>query len=175
MKLPITDQFLWDIYNVVNTTGDVLEFVTRRPSTRMFVPGSENPIFKKYRHDKNRAYFTKLIYYLKSKNYIKVKNLKGKRAVILTREGIGKALRASFVAEEKKKRKDKKWIMLIFDMPSKNKKARNLMRSILFNLGYKMFQQSVWITPYDVSKKTEELMQFYSFDKYVKVFLIEEI
>lgn len=38
-----------------------------------------------------------------------------------------------------------------------------------------MFQQSVWITSYDVSEKTEKLMQLYSLDKYVKIFLIEKI
>ena len=65
--------------------------------------------------------------------------------------------------------------MLIFDMPARNRKARNLLRSILQNLGYKMFQQSVWITPYDVSEKTESYLQMYSLDRYVKIFLIEEI
>ena len=75
--------------------------------------------------------FAKFIYYLKTKNYIKVKNLEGKKGIILTKEGIDKALKASFKMEEKEKRKDGKWTMLIFDMPSKNRKARTLMRSIL--------------------------------------------
>jgi len=49
------------------------------------------------------------------------------------------------------------------------------MRSILQNLGYKMFQKSVWITPYDVSEKTEKLLQLHYLDNYVKIFLIEAI
>ena len=65
--------------------------------------------------------------------------------------------------------------MLIFDIPTKHKKARILLRSILYNLGYKLFQKSVWITPYDVSEKTEKLLQLHSLDGYVKIFLIEEI
>ena len=65
--------------------------------------------------------------------------------------------------------------MIIFDVPEKHRKSRNLLRSILSNLGYKLFQQSVWITPYDVSEKSETLLQMYSLDKYVKIFLIEEI
>ncbi len=173
MKLPVTDQFLWDVYTIINKTGDVFDFKSINMAN--YLPGLKNPVFKKYRSDKNVAKFAKLIYYLKTKNYIKVKNLNGKQAVILTKEGLSKALKASFVMEENKKRKDGKWIMLIFDMPSKNKKARSLLRSILCNLGYKMFQQSVWITPYDVSDKTESLLQFYSLDKYIKIFLIEEI
>lgn len=175
MKLPITDQFLWDLYNIIYKTGDILSYITRPPTMYNYMPGPKNPVFKRYRDNKNKAKFNKLLYYLKKKNYIRVKNLTGKQAVLITKEGLSKALRASFLLEKKKKRKDGKWIMLIFDMPAKNKNNRDLLRSILQNLGYKLFQHSVWITPYDVSVKTESLLQFYSLDRYVKIFLIEEI
>ena len=114
-------------------------------------------------------------YYLKTNGYIKVKSLENKQAIILTKEGISKALKASFVLEKSGKRKDGKWIMLIFDVPVAHKQGRNLLKSILINLGYKLFQQSVWISPYDVSEKTEKLLQLYSLDDYVKIFIIEEI
>lgn len=175
MRLSITDKFLWDVYKFICGTADVVNFATQRPTMRNFLPGPRNPIYKKYRDDKNKRKFDNLIYYLKRKGYIKIKNLESKQAIMLTKEGISKALRASFILEESKKRKDGKWVMLIFDMPSKNKKARNLMRSILVNLGYKLLQQSVWISPYDISEKTERLLQIYSLDKYVKIFLIEEL
>jgi len=175
MKLPITDQFLWDVYKIMAGAGDVLNQITKPPTMANWLPGPKDPTFNKYRKKNSEKSFAKLIYYLKRKNYIKVENLKNKKAIILTKEGLGKALKASFAIEGKRKRKDKKWVMLIFDMPSKNKNARNLMRSILCGLGYKMFQQSVWITPYDVSEKTESLLQFYSLDRYVKIFLIEQI
>ena len=175
MKLPVTDQFLWDVYSIISKTGDVFNLITKPPTMANWLPGIKNPIFEKYRKDKDKKKFSKLIYYLKRKNYIRVENLKGKKAVILTKEGLSKALRASFAKKENKNRKDGKWIMLIFDMPAKNKKARDLLRSILFNLGYKIFQHSVWVTPYDVLEKTESLLQFYSLDKYVKIFLVEKL
>ncbi|OGZ63303.1 MAG: CRISPR-associated endonuclease Cas2, partial [Candidatus Staskawiczbacteria bacterium RIFCSPHIGHO2_01_FULL_36_16] len=85
-------------------------------------------------------------------------------------------LKSSFkFSETRKRRKDGKYIMLIFDVPVKNIKARNLLRSVLQNLGYKLFQQSVWICPFDVFEKTEKLLQMYSLEKYVKLFLIEEL
>jgi len=65
--------------------------------------------------------------------------------------------------------------MIIFDIPEKYKSKRELLRSILKNLGYKMFQQSVWVAPYDIYEKTEQLLQFYVLDKYVKIFLVEEL
>ena len=176
MGIPITDQFLWDIYKLLDKTGDVVSFVFRRRRTLYDVlPGPRNPIFEKYRKDKNKRQFDDIIYYLKRNGYIKIKNLEGKKAIIITKKGINKVLKASFKAEDKIKRKDGKWIMIIFDIPEKTRKSRVLLRGILQNLGYKLFQQSVWITPYDVSEKTEKLLQLYSLDKYVKIFLIEEI
>ena len=172
MKLPISDKFLWDLYVMMDKTGDILRFITKPPTMANYLPGPKNPIFDKYRKNKNRDTFSKFIYRLKSNNYIKVKNLEGKQAIILTKEGLNKALKASFIMEGKKKRKDGKWIMLIFDVPEKYRKSRDLLRSILRNLGYKLFQQSVWVTPYDVSEKTEKLFQMYSLHKYLKIFLI---
>jgi hypothetical protein len=178
MKLPVTDQFLWDIYNFLETSGDVVSFIFRRRRTIYDVlPGPENPIIGKYLKDRSRQKFSQMIYNLKRKNYIKVKNLKGNRAIILTKRGVDKALQAKFKMENiiRQKRKDGKWIMLIFDVPEKYRKSRDLLRSILHNLGYKMFQKSVWLTPYDVYRRTEDLLQEYSLDKFVKIFLIEKI
>lgn len=177
MRMQITDQILWDIYNVLDKTGDILRFIKRPPIMTGYLTGSDlnGPIFEKYRKDIGRARFNRLIYYLKKNNYIKSENLRGNKAMVLTKKGLSKALRASFKAEGRTKRKDNKWIMLIFDIPEKYKKSRNLMRSVLCNLGYKMLQQSVWITPFDVSEKTEKLLQFYSLDKFVRIFLIEKL
>ncbi|OGZ66617.1 MAG: hypothetical protein A3C58_00025 [Candidatus Staskawiczbacteria bacterium RIFCSPHIGHO2_02_FULL_34_10] len=178
MKTFITDQFLWDVYNILEKTGNVAHFIFRRKRTLYDLPGLKNPLIEKYRKLRNKQQFNKLIYNLKRNNYIKIKSLKGKQAIVLTGRGVDKALKARFKIEglqDRKKRKDGKWIMIIFDVPEKYKKSRELLRSVLQNLGYKMFQKSAWITPYDVSEKTEELLQFYNLEKYVKVFLIEEI
>jgi len=174
MKLSITDKFLWDTYNALGNTKDILSFMTKQPTMRNFLPGVKNPIFDQYRKEIGKAKFNKLIYYLKSNNYITAENLKGKRAIMLTKKGMNRVLKTSFKIEKNARRKDGKWIMLIFDIPEKYKKSRNLLTSILHNLGYKIFQQSVWVTPYDVSEKTEKLLQFYSLDRFIKTFLIEE-
>ena len=115
--------------------------------------------------------------HLKKNNFIKAENLKGMPAVLLTKKGKNKAIKASFKIEDSKRknRRDGKWIMIIFDIPQNRKKDRSLLRSVLKNLGYKLFQQSVWITPYDVFEKTEKSLQFYSLDKYVRIFLVNKI
>lgn len=174
MRTFITDEFLRDIYVFLSETGSIIDSLFEYPTMRNRLPGVKNPVFEKYRKERGMKEFNKLVYYLKRKGYIKVKNLENKQGIVLTKEGINKALKASFKMD-KKRRKDGKWVMLIFDIPEKNRGRRDLLRSVLLNLGYKMLQQSVWISPFDVSKKTELFLQSYNLDNYVKIFLIEEI
>lgn len=178
MKLPITDQFLWDIFNATSKTEDALRFLIHPPRTwgNVFWD-TDDPIYKKYYKILNSKKFSRLIYHLKKSNCISIKGLEGNYALMLTKKGFNKAVRAQFNLENDniEKREDGKWIMLIFDVPEKYKKSRELLRGILYKLKYKMFQQSVWISPYNVSERTEELLQEYSLDEFVKIFLIEEI
>ena len=170
MKLPITDQFILDLYNALTEVKD-LSF---KRNVYMFLP--ENPVMQRYGQDLNKRKLSKLISYLKKRNLISVKSLKGEKAVLLTKNGMDKALKASFKDNQSaRKRKDGRWIMIIFDLPKNHYKARNLLRSVLKNLGYKLFQHSVWVTPYDVSEKTEKSLQYYSLEKYIKIFLIEKL
>ncbi len=176
MKLPITGQFLWDMYQVFEDSGKIKDLIFSPTHAKLDIwLDLQNPIFRKYKDAKNRRAFGNAVHYLKRKNYIRVQSLGGKKAMMLTKEGFSKALKASFVAEDKKKRADKKWIMVIFDVPQKHRKARNLLKSILQNLGYKLLQQSVWVNPYDVFEKTEIIFRLHSLDKYIKIFLVEDI
>ncbi len=177
MKIRISDQFLWDmVYPFLSAADNITDFLLSNRYRQMSILlGEENPVFRKYRNNKTKQQFDQLVYYLKKNNYIKVKNLEGKKAIMITKKGLSKVLKASFKLEDQKKREDGKWVMIVFDIPQARRKARNLLRSVLLNLGYKMFQQSVWVTPYNVSEKTEKLLQRYSLDKYIKIFLIEQL
>lgn len=177
MKITITDQFLWDVYKYLEKIGEIVDNIPKKRQDFYNLGGIKNPIFKKYQREIKKKQFSDFISWLKKKNYIKAKRLQGIESIILTKEGINRAIRARFKVEVKNlnKRKDGNWIMIIFDIPQKSKKSRTLLRSILKNLGYKMFQQSVWITPYDVSEKTEDLLQFYALDKFVRIFLVKDL
>lgn len=175
IKLSMPEEILWNLCKALNITGSFLILMLSPPRTmgQMFTTLDE--LMGRRLTGADREQFAKALYRLKRGGYIKVKNLEGKKAVMITRDGLEKAFKASFKIETKKKRKDSKWEMLIFDIPTNQRRSRNLLRSILQNLGYKMFQQSVWVTPYDVSDKTEKLLQYYALEKYVKLFLIEEM
>ncbi len=53
-----------------------------------------------------------------------------------------------------KKRWDKRWRMVIFDIPEKWRKSRNRLTALIRQLGFFRLQDSVWVYPYD----SEELI-----------------
>ena len=56
---------------------------------------------------------------------------------------------------------DKKWRILIFDIPEKKKKIRYQVRLTLINLGFRRLQDSVWIYPYECEDILELLRTKY--------------
>lgn len=50
---------------------------------------------------------------------------------------------------QSKKKWDKKWRVIIFDIPEERKVLRNKLRFTLQEIGFYMLQQSVWVYPYD--------------------------
>lgn len=178
MRLPITDEFLWDLYNLLEKTDEIIDELFLSPSRRMRslrYSVELDKLRKKYERKRARRNFRQFIYYLKKQGYIKIKNLEEKQGVLLTKKGAEKVLKTKFKMKEKKKRKDRKWLMVIFDIPERKRKLRTLFREYLQFLGFKMLQQSVWVCPFNVFKEIEGVIRRYSIDPYVKIFFIEEI
>jgi len=173
MRLPFTDKFLWDLYSFIEKTGKTFDLFALRTIKEAFYPDFYK-LRRKYERNKAKREFSQFVNYLKKKGYIKIKGLKEKQGIILTKKGADKVLTIKFKTKEKKRRPDGKWQMIIFDIPEKKRHLRNLLRENLHFLGYKILQQSVWICPYDVLKETEGFLRKHTLDPYVKLFLIEE-
>lgn len=174
IKLPFTDQFLWDLYKILEKGGDLYEF-SRIPTMKEAVYPELRKIRRLYEKKRGRRNFRQFIYYLKKRGYIQIKNLQGIEGVILTKRGFEHVWKTKLVAIERKKRRDRRWQMVIFDIPEKQRKLRDILRENLLLLDYRMLQRSVWVCPYDVLKETEEVVRRYVLDSYVKVFLIKEV
>ncbi len=52
--------------------------------------------------------------------------------------------------------KDGTWKIVIFDIPEKHKNVRGLLRSKLKQLGFKKWQNSIWISPFALETSIEE-------------------
>lgn len=153
-------------------TDDVVNY----PARMLYYKGLKyENIIKKVGWRKDRNRFAKFINDLRRRGYLKIKIEKDSRAVILTSKGFEKTLKIDIQGFTKKKRRDGKWQMIIWDIPENYRKTRNRFRTALKLLGYQQLQESVWVCPYDVLKETEKLIRFYSIESYIRLFLISEI
>lgn len=59
------------------------------------------------------------------------------------------------------KRWDKKWRLLIFDIPERNKHLRNKVRQLLIQFGFQRLQDSVWLYPYECQDLLELMRTHY--------------
>ncbi|KPJ56325.1 hypothetical protein AMJ49_05170 [Parcubacteria bacterium DG_74_2] len=182
MKLPLTDKFLWDLYSVLGDLGKIAvphEIFRVRSWSEVCNPDSFK-FWREYERKRNKRQFGQFINYLKKKGYIKIKNLEEEKGILLTSKGRQKALIAKHKLSPKfksklKKRKDQKWVMIIFDIPEKKKKYRDDFRRFLYNLGFQKLQLSVWVSPYEVRKDLEEIIRAFYLDKFVRIFIIKEV
>jgi len=70
---------------------------------------------------------------------------------------------------------DGKWHMVFFDIEELKRKKRDLLRFYLKQLGLKQMQQSVWITPYNVSDEVKYLREIFDVPHSVKLGTLTEI
>lgn len=67
------------------------------------------------------------------------------------------------------KRWDRKWRVVMFDIPEKDRVFRGILREHLYNLKFFKLQHSVFVSPYPCEKSIAELSMLYRAEKYVRV------
>jgi len=114
----------------------------------------------------------KLIEIIREKN--------GKSKVILTNKGRQRV--KEFCFEElritKAKHWDKKWRMLIYDIPSSPKiynKAREALRRKVQDIGFVQLQKSIWVCPYECEDEILYLAESYQVTKYIEILTVEKM
>jgi len=158
MELPLTDKFLWDLYGLIEKIDDTFSLFYPRTMKEVWFPDLYK-LKRKYEKENARRQFSQFISYLKKQGYIRIKNLEQKQGVLLTRKGVERVLKIRLKMKEKKKRPDGKWQMVIFDIPERKRSLRDIFRENLQILGYKMFQQSVWVSRTTFQKRLRELSE----------------
>jgi DNA-binding transcriptional regulator PaaX len=97
--------------------------------------------------------------------------------IILTEDGRKKAL--SYKIDEiniKKPAKwDKKWRIVIFDIPETKKRSREALRNKLRELGFQKMQKSVFVYPFECENEINFIMEFWGIRSYVKFLRAESI
>ena len=119
-----------------------------------------------------------MIRQLCKQHFISVKkNTDGTTAVRILKKGMIKALTYQLDTMKliQPKRWDNKWRVVIFDIPNKYARVRDLFRKRLRQLGLFGFQESVYISPYSCFNEIEFLRELYGVAFTVKYLLVERI
>ncbi len=114
---------------------------------------------KKYRRRYPAEVIRQAIYRLDKKGWIILKKKGDKWQIALSQQGRKVLLlyEAGVKHIRKPKKWDRKWRILIFDIPESRKTVRELIRKSLKNLSFRWIQDSVWIHPYECREVLELL------------------
>lgn len=114
---------------------------------------------------------------LKRNGLISVQYQGDKIVIKLTKNGKAKVLRYKLedMVLRKPKRWDKKWRLVIYDIPEKYKTNRNTFVDKLRELEFLQLNRSVWISPYECEDEIDFLKEIYLIRKYVRIITAEKV
>lgn len=118
-----------------------------------------------------------MINQLKKQKYVQVIEKEGKTTVIITKKGMVRALsyKLDDLELNKPKKWDGKWRVVIFDIPDKYKKMRDIFRMRLKQLGLCKMQESVYVSPYGCFNEIEFLRELYGIAIDIKYLMVEKM
>lgn len=111
----------------------------------------------------NRRDINHILTRLNRQKLVEIIEENGNTVVKITEEGRVRALRYKLYEMEVKRPKawDGKWRMVIFDIPEKFKRMREIFRQHLKIMGFYPLQKSVWVHPFPCFDEVEFLRQIY--------------
>lgn len=125
----------------------ILELVSRAGGTAQV-----ESLYNEFHGKKSRKAVYDNVFRLVSQGLLEYLGEK-KESVLLTEDGRS-------VLITRRPERDGVWKMVIFDIPEKQRPVRTFLRSRLKALGFKMWQASIWISPYKLDERLElELKQ----------------
>jgi DNA-binding transcriptional regulator PaaX len=129
---------------------------------------------KKY----NKQKVARTMQRLQKSELIRLRQRNGKVVVELTRKGRKKFqdIQLENLHITKPPKWDKKWRLVIFDIPDKLfKSGREALRSKLKEWEFYPLQKSVWVCPWPCEKEIEFIAELYEVGPYVNIVIAEKI
>jgi len=116
----------------------------------------------------------KRLYQQKAVKIVKTKN---GLAVKLTEKGKAKILRYGFeeMVISKPRRWDKKWRLIIYDIPKSKKTAQGAFRRMLKEMKFLQLQKSVYLCPFPCEQEIKFLREVYGIGRDVLILTVEKI
>lgn len=147
-------------------------------SSPYFIPQLIKNIRRNRRYSLNGKKFTDAFSYLKKKGLIEVEKDGHNINIALTEDGRKRAGKYQIddLRIKEPERWDKKWRVVIFDVPHGDRVKRNAFRYKLKSFGFYSLQKSVWIHPFDCEEEIKLLREFFGLnDKQIQTLLVEKM
>lgn len=128
---------------------------------------------KRYSNKQLRSAF----YALKRRGFIEtIKEDDDKIKIKITKKGKEKIKEFSIDALTipKPTKWDKKWRIIIFDIPNRFNKAREALREKLKDLGFFQIQKSVWVHPYPCEDEILFIANTFQIEPFIEILIVEE-
>ncbi len=143
-------------------TLKVLKAISDQPGIKA------SQLFLNFNRNKSYKDFYNIIFRLHSLGLIEKKKQGAKLCLWPTEEGQKEFKR--FYPE-----KDGVWKIVIFDIPEKHKYVRVVLRAKLKALQFKKWQNSIWISPFELDKEIEQELQELSKKFFVRLIKTTDI
>ena len=138
-------------------------------SSPYFVPNLLRAIDRNKRKKEWRE-FNQSLRYLKSRGYVRfLKETPEGAKVEITRTGqrVVKHVDIASLKLEPRQTWDRKWRVIVFDVPNYKSKNRTAFRERIKELGFWQAQKSVWVYPHECREAVMLLRKFYDIEQHV--------
>lgn len=129
--------------------------------------------WKKY----NISYLQRTLKRLEKQKQVKITEKDGQTILCLTKNGKRKILKYSLetLNIEKQKRWDRKWRLVLYDIPEKQKTISDIIRNTLKLWEFYQIQASVYIYPYPCASQIEFIREYYGLGDKIQYMVVEKI
>lgn len=131
----------------------------------------------KYSSRSDRYQVKRTLRLLKRDGLVSISEAGGKTSVRITKNGRLKILEYKVDDIQLKKPRiwDRRWRLVIFDIPVKMNHSRLAFVSKLREMGFVLMQRSVWLTPYPCEDEIDFLKEVYGLRSFVRMVTAESI
>lgn len=146
-----------------------------------YSPSKQRKIFKELSKEWKNIDKNKLYYYINefyNDRLIDYKELDdGSIKIIILEKGEKKVLLYNIdeIVLKKPNQWDKKWRLVLFDIPESIRKGRDALRNKLKDLGFYELQKSVFVHPYPCEDEINFIVEVFNLRSYVKIAEISKI
>jgi len=146
--------------------GGLALSLTRSPKSYFKITNEIHREWKKINH---RSFVKSIKALCVSRLLRQVDNKDGTTTFVLSKGGKEVALAYDLEKMVIQKTKwDKKWRIVMFDIPERLKKVRDTLRYQLKKLDFIELQRSVFVIPFECKNEIEYIVEFYNIRKYVR-------